>query len=116
MSALIGSCCGSLLATCGCAAIKACIPTSKKRAKVSYVGLMSVAVILALLLRWWGKPLLINLWITDIKFCDSARCYGFGAILRISFSLFIFYCLHALTALFKGNSDNMNFLLKLISW
>jgi hypothetical protein len=57
-------------------------------------------------LRYWGKPILIDIYFDEVDICtSSARCLGFGAVYRISFTLFVFFLLHALFMLCRGGMD-----------
>ena len=61
------------------------------------------SVILALVLRYWGHPILINLYIYHIGLCDSSKCLGIGGVNRITFALAVFFALHALLTRFVSS-------------
>jgi len=94
----IGSCIGSCLASCGCEALKCCTQGCgpKRGSRVPYLVLFFLGTVLALVLRYWGGPMLIHLYYYDLQLCDTQKCVGFGAVYRLSFSLFIFFFFHAL--------------------
>jgi len=58
--------------------------------------LFLLSTALALVLRYWGKPLLIDLYIYHLDICDTSTCLGIGGVNRVSFTLFLFFAFHAL--------------------
>jgi len=78
------------------------MPDTKKGSRVPYVMIMFVGTLVALILRYWGGPLLVDLVITKVQLCGDAtgyRCVGYGAVYRISFALFLWFIAHALLML-----------------
>ena len=62
--------------------------------------LFVLSTILALILRYWGEPMLVNLYIYHLDVCTSSKCLGIGGVNRISFALFVFFFLHFLSLKF----------------
>jgi len=115
MGSLVGSCFGSCCATCGCEAAKCCTP-SKGNTRVPYVILLFISTCVALILRFWGGPMLVHLYVTNINLCDTNKCVGFGAVFRISFALFFFFAVHCLLLLAKScyKIDSGHWMIKLL--
>jgi len=96
------SCVGSCLGGC-CATVvgKACCGKTTET-KMGHLILLFLGTVLALVLRYWGGPLMIHLYIYNLDVCTGTGCYGIGAVYRISVALFIFFLLHALVLRFNG--------------
>jgi len=104
----IGSCIGSCLATCGCEAMKCCGQCGPKRgSRIPYLVCFFISTALALILRYWGGPMLIHLYWYDYQLCNTDKCVGFGAAYRISFTLCIFFLFHAL-ALYSNSCQKID--------
>jgi hypothetical protein len=67
-----------------------------------YLFFLFANTILAAVLRFWGGPMLLDLYVYQLEVCDSEKCVGYGAVYRISFALFLFYLPHAI-----GNKYNV---------
>jgi len=63
---------------------------------------MFIGVILALVMRYWGKEWVVKFYWFHLDLCTSSKCIGFGAAYRVSFTLFIFFAIHALAMLSKS--------------
>lgn len=74
----------------------------KKDSLVPYFILLFISTVVAIILRYWGGPMLIHLYFTDYQLCDSDKCVGYGAVYRISWALFLFFFGHALLLLAKS--------------
>jgi len=105
----IGSCIGSCLATCGCEAVKCCGQCGPKRgSRIPYLVVFFLFTALALILRYWGGPMLIHItWVGDYQVCNLDKCVGFGATYRISFTLFLFFLLHGI-ALYSSSCQKLD--------
>lgn len=97
MASMIGSCVGTCLGACACQGL-VCCNKAKSSSKMPYVFVFFAMTVLALILRYWGGPMLVHLYIYDMKLCDTDKCVGFGAVFRISFTLFSFFAFMALTS------------------
>ena len=64
-----------------------------------YLVTFFVMVAFAAFLRYFGKPIIINLYVYDLDACDSSKCMGIGAVHRVSFCLFVFFAIHAIATL-----------------
>lgn len=71
-------------------------PSSKKHSVVPNLVLFFTFCVVALILRFYGHPLLINVMVTSISVCTSNACYGIGAVYRISMALFLYFVSHYL--------------------
>jgi len=100
---LAASCLGSCLASCACSAcssaVSSCCGSGKKGSYLPYLLILFFSTALALVLYLWGQPLIVHLTVKDLILCDSDACYGFGAVARISFSLFLFFLGHSILLL-----------------
>jgi len=79
--------------------------------------LFLLSTILALVLRYWGKRLLVNLYIYHLELCDSEKCLGVGGVNRVTFALAVFFLLHALLLRFVpkcSKLDRQSWLSKLL--
>jgi len=104
----IGSCLGSCVATCGCEALKCCTACGPKRgSRIPYLICFFLSTALALILRYWGGPMLIHLYWYDLQLCNTDKCVGFGAAYRISFTLCIFFLFHAI-ALYSTSCQKLD--------
>jgi len=100
MCSCIGSCVGGCVAS---ACTKACCGKSKE-SKTGHLIFLFLTTVVALILRYWGAPLLIHFYSYNIDICTSDSCYGEGAVYRISVALFVFFLFHALGLLLGGGS------------
>lgn len=89
----LGSCLGSCCATCGCEAVKACCPScsGKNMSRLPYIAVMFCSTLLAIILRYYGGPILVHMYVYDLELCTSDKCVGFGAVYRISFAMFVWF-------------------------
>lgn len=74
----------------------------KKDSLIPYFILLFISTVVAIILRYWGGPMLVHLYFTDYQLCDSDKCVGYGAVYRISWALFLFFFGHALLLLGKS--------------
>lgn len=70
--------------------------------------LFLVGTALALVLRYWGAPLVVNLEIYHLSVCTSDKCLGIGGVNRISFALFVFFFLHAVVLKFVTSCSRID--------
>jgi hypothetical protein len=110
---LVASCLSSFAASCACSALNSCCG-KRSTSVIPYLFLLFLSTAVALILRFYGGPLMIHLWITDIHLCSSDECLGFGAVVRISFSLFLFYLIHAIMTKVWMSFTQKNWLFKAI--
>jgi len=80
------------------------------------VVVLFAATALALILRYWGGPVLVNLYIKEYTICSTEKCYGFGAVYRISWSLFMWFLMHSVLLLAKSchRVDGHYWIMKLV--
>lgn len=57
--------------------------------------LFVLSTIFALVLRFWGSPVVLDLYVYHPGLCTSEKCLGIGGVNRISFALFVFFFIHA---------------------
>jgi hypothetical protein len=68
-------------------------------------------------LRYWGEPLLINLYVYHLDLCTSDKCLGIGGANRVSLALTVFFLFHALLLRFVPSCsklDSQSWLTKLL--
>jgi uncharacterized membrane-anchored protein len=94
----VGSIIGSCLASCGCEALRCCCPNanssdSNKPARWPYLVTLFLSTVVAIILRFWGGPMLIHIYMFSLNVCGdyAERCVGFGAVYRISFALCVWF-------------------------
>ncbi len=73
-----------------------------------YMVLFLVSTLLALLLRYFGEPLVVNLYVYHLDLCTSNKCMGIGAANRISFALAVFFGIHALLLRFVQSCSRLD--------
>ena len=66
-------------------------------ARVLYLVLLTVAVVVALVLRYWGASAFVSLYSFQFG-CVSDACYGNQAVYRVSFALLLFFAFSLLTS------------------
>jgi hypothetical protein len=76
-----------------CVHVSALSKTSKT-SLVPYVILTFIFTIVALILRYYGEPLLSHLYLSTPD-CTTSKCLGFDAIYRLSCTLVLFFLIHA---------------------
>lgn len=99
----IASCFASCVGGCvGQACGKCCsCGEAASNTRLPYLITMFLGTALAVVLRYWGHPLLIHNKFVHIDICES-ECMGFEAAYRVSFVLFVFFFLHALPLACRG--------------
>lgn len=86
------------MASCGCAAIKQ-VAGAVKDKRAPYLTILFVFTLVAGLLRYFGQPLRLD-YIVSVEVCiDPSRCYGIGAVYRITLCMFLFFGAHYLALL-----------------
>ena len=94
----LASCAGSCLGACACSCVSnICSSIGRRGSLFPYFLLLFASSLLAFVLRYWGGPLVLNLTVTSLTLCSkdsSLPCYGFAALVRISFSLCVFFLAH----------------------
>lgn len=100
MGSMLASCAGSCVAACGCQAMQCCCNSmSKTDSRLPYIGLTFLTTVTAGILRYYGKPFLINIpGLTHIG-CQDEKCYGIGAVYMFMFALTLFFLTFALVNL-----------------
>lgn len=113
MGSCLGSCLGSM--ACGCCDKMCGGCRSKTGSLIPYMILFIISSVVALILKYYGKPLLLHLYIKDITICDSSVCMGIGAVDRITFALALFFLFHGLFLRFQAckRLDFQNWWLKI---
>jgi hypothetical protein len=81
---------------------------SKSGSLVPYMVLFLLGTTVALILRYWGAPLVVNLEIYHLDLCTSDKCLGIGGVNRISFALFVFYFFHAVLLKFVPSCSRLD--------
>lgn len=98
MGTCLATCCGSY---CGNACAQC--PEGSKESRFPYMVTLFLGMIIGAALRYWGQPWDIDAGIFgSVDVCTSDKCYGFGAAYRMSFTLFVFFFVHALFMLSNG--------------
>jgi len=116
---MCGSCVGACAGSClykGVTSICGCKPTHRRGSLVPYLFLMLVATVLAIVLRFGFSDDLSSLFYESLGDCDT--CVGYGAVFRVSFSIFLFFATHALLLCFPlcWRVDQFNWLGKVVYW
>jgi serine incorporator 1/3 len=94
-----------------------CLPSSTKSSKYAYIIILVLSTLLSLILRYYGKPLVVELPLYGRQgICTSEACYGVGAVFRISFASFVFFLGHALLVKCIGKAADSGWILKLLGW
>lgn len=112
MGGLLSSCVGSCAGAC---AIGTCCSLAKvKGNRIPYLVLFFICLVIASILRYWGGPLLIHLYVYDWNICTTDKCYGVGAVYRVCMGLLFFFLFMAALSLAKScaRHDAGHFLLK----
>lgn len=95
MGSVIGACLGSCVATCACRGCEA-VGHAIKDSRVPYIIILFLFTLAAGIMRYFGEPLRLN-YIVNIDVCvDPSKCYGVGAVYRLTFCAFVFFALNGL--------------------
>lgn len=98
MGSVIGSCFGTCVAACGCAALQQ-VSSAVRDKRAPYLLILFLFTLVAGILRFYGRSLGLE-YIVPVEVCeDETRCYGIGAVYRLSFCIFLFFGAHALALL-----------------
>lgn len=115
----IAACLGAAICQGCCTCCSAVGRNTKQFSFIPYMIFVFINGILSLVLRYYGEPLTVHLYITDYTICNNDVCYGIGAVLRVSWALFLFFFIHLLFNVFGGNKygykiDTVNWLWKIL--
>lgn len=112
----IASCAATACAGCCCTAFKDC---SKKKygpgSRIPYMFIMFIFSVFAIcMVLFGGKELFKNdLLDIDAKICNQDSCRGNGSVYRTSFTLFLFFAIHAFIVFFVLSFHHLFFIIKL---
>ena len=101
-NAVSWACCAAQCAGSLCCSLASCFGCSDRSpvlAKLVYLVIFLSSSILAVVLRFFGKPAFQQMWmIPQINVCDSTieSCFGVQAVYRVSFALACFFAFMAL--------------------
>jgi hypothetical protein len=102
---LAGSCFGTCFASMACSACKMACTGSAQGARIGYLVLLTLGVILSLVLRFQLAPQMLAWPGTQLAECDTAQCAGNEAVYRVASSMCVFFlALAALCACGVGAS------------
>lgn len=118
MGGVLGGFAGSCVAACGCQALSCCASGFSKGSRLPYLLILFIGVILAGVLRYYGQPLLQHLEAFDSVCTDPNKCYGIGAVYRITFGLTLFHAIMVLLlqvrSLLRWGADTGYWLVKIL--
>jgi len=114
--AALGSCFGSCLASCCCSSCKDCQSKHGPTSRLPYIFLMFLCCIFAIVMSLYGEKELWNSSLLNASFsvCESESCKGDGSVYRTSFTLFVFFIIHAFIVYFVMSFHWLFFVWKLL--
>eukprot|EP00483_Globobulimina_turgida_P000284 UN00284 len=91
------SCCATACAGCCCSAFKDCKAKYGPGSRIPYMFIMFIFSVFAIAMVLFGEQILWENDLLDVSFsvCDRNSCRGNGAVYRTSFTLFLFFAIHA---------------------
>jgi len=102
------SCCGSALQDCNV--------QHGKLSRLPYLFLTFLCIIFAIVMSLYGEKKLYSSSLLNKSFsiCESSACEGNGSVYRVSFTLFVFYVIHAVIVHFAAAFQWLFFIIKFI--
>jgi len=110
------SCCATACAGCCCSAFKDCKAKYGPGSRIPYMFIMFISIVFAICMVLFGEEVLWSNDLLDVEFsiCDGrASCQGNGAVYRTSFTLFLFFAIHAFIVFFVLSFHYLFFIIKL---
>jgi len=113
----LASCACTAFGSCCCGAFKDCKAKYGPGSRIPYMFVMFIFSIFAVCMALFGDKILWENDLLDYEFsvCTQASCQGNGAVYRTSFTLFLFFAIHALVVYCVLSFHYLFFTLKLFS-
>eukprot|EP01006_Ploeotia_vitrea_P023306 TRINITY_DN55743_c0_g1_i1.p1 TRINITY_DN55743_c0_g1~~TRINITY_DN55743_c0_g1_i1.p1 ORF type:complete len:437 (+),score=207.90 TRINITY_DN55743_c0_g1_i1:109-1419(+) len=95
----VASCCGSCLGAGCCMCLRNACSCGKggRLSRLPYMSVFAVSVLFMIAMRYWfNQDFVVDLFLFDFQLCSSSRCAGNEMVYRISFTMFLFFLVHAL--------------------